>query len=369
VEEKTPPSKEKRRAVIAGMWRRLEVKKNICSSAIAVTLTLASPAMTQTPYNNASVQPAGTQVSQQSGEGSKWQNVGVGLGTVAGNILYIPAKLAYGILGGITGGASYVITGGNQQTANTVWRSTLGGDYVLTPDMITGQEPIHFSGPTTTGPVPSDNITERHQLVSEKLPRPNHIWVYNFATRLTDVPSDSSMTSELSEESTPQTAEQIEIGRQLGGEIAKELVADIQGMGLPAEEASSGTSPQVNDIVIRGYFLSIEQGSTGQRFVIGFGSGSSELKTAVEGYQMTPQGLRKLGSGTVSSASRKTPGIIVPAVVAAATANPIGLIVVGGTKIYGEASGSSRMQGRAKKTADEIAEQLRIRFQEQGWIS
>ena len=58
-----------------------------------------------------------------------------------------------------------------------------------------------------------------------------------------------------------------------------------------------------------------------------------------------------------------------PAVVAAATANPIGLIVVSGTKIYGEVSGSSKVQGRAKKTADEIAEQLRIRFQEQGWIS
>lgn len=345
------------------------MKKTACLLAVVVAGTIALPAMAQTPYNNAGVQPVNAQVSQPSDGGVNWKDVGVGVGTVTGNILYVPAKLAYGILGGIMGGASYVITGGNQQTANTVWRSTLGGDYVLTPDMITGQTPIHFSGPTTTAPVPSGNITERQQLVNEKLPRPNHIWVYNFATRLADVPADSSVTDELSGESTPQTAEQIETGRQLGAQIAKELVADIQGMGLPAEEASSETSPQVNDIVIRGYLLSIEQGSTAKRFVIGFGSGSSELKTAVEGYQMTPRGLRKLGSGTVSSESRKTPGIVVPAVVAAATANPIGLIVVGGTKIYGEASGSSKVQGRAKKTADEIAEQLRIRFQEQGWIS
>jgi hypothetical protein len=51
-----------------------------------------------------------------------------------------------------------------------------------------------------------------------------------------------------------------------------------------------------------------------------------------------------------------------------ATANPIGLIVVGGAKIYSETSGRSGLEGRAKATADEIAEQLRIRFQDRGWI-
>jgi hypothetical protein len=48
--------------------------------------------------------------------------------------------------------------------------------------------------------------------------------------------------------------------------------------------------------------------------------------------------------------------------------NPIGLIVVGGTKIYGEASGRSGLEDRAKATADAIAEQLNIRFQDRGWI-
>jgi len=42
--------------------------------------------------------------------------------------------------------------------------------------------------------------------------------------------------------------------------------------------------------------------------------------------------------------------------------------VVGGAKIYGETSGRSGLEGRAKATADEIAEQLRMRFQDRGWI-
>src|SRR5262249_11161355 len=60
--------------------------------------------------------------------------------------------------------------------------------------------------------------------------------------------------------------------------------------------------------------------------------------------------------------------IIVPAAVTIATGNPVGLIVVGGAKLYGAASGRSGLEGRAKATADEIAAQLKIRFQDRGWI-
>ena len=60
--------------------------------------------------------------------------------------------------------------------------------------------------------------------------------------------------------------------------------------------------------------------------------------------------------------------MVVPAAVAIASGNPIGLIVVGGLKVYWEASGRNTLEGRAKATADEIAEQLKIRFQDRGWI-
>jgi hypothetical protein len=60
--------------------------------------------------------------------------------------------------------------------------------------------------------------------------------------------------------------------------------------------------------------------------------------------------------------------MVVPTAVLIATANPIGVIVVAGAKIYGEASGGSGLDGRGKATADEISEQLRIRFQDRGRI-
>jgi hypothetical protein len=43
------------------------------------------------------------------------------------------------------------------------------------------------------------------------------------------------------------------------------------------------------------------------------------------------------------------------AVVAVASGNPVGLMVSSGMKIYGEASGKSKLEGRAKATAGEIA--------------
>jgi hypothetical protein len=196
--------------------------------------------------------------------------------------------------------------------------------------------------------------------------------VYNFVANPADMPADSSIGGQVGAPSTPPTAAEIEQGRQLGALIASDLVANIQEMGLSAVQAGPGSSPQNGDGVIRGYIVSTEGGGARnmvKRMVIGFGAGTAEMDTVVEGYVMTPQGLRKLGSGTLTASGNKTPGLVVPAAVAIATANPVGLIVVGGLKIYGAASGRSGLEGRAKSTAGAISDELKIRFQDRGWIS
>jgi hypothetical protein len=148
------------------------MKKVTCLLAMVAAVASALPAMAQTPAQTPNVTAPSSnnvvggsstgqaQVPQPPDGNVNWTGVGIGAGTVAGNVLYVPAKLVYGILGGITGGASYLLTGGNTQTANTIWRSSLGGDYVLTPDMVAGQKPVHFSGPTMTPaePAPSTSM-------------------------------------------------------------------------------------------------------------------------------------------------------------------------------------------------------------------
>jgi len=201
------------------------------------------------------------------------------------------------------------------------------------------------------------------------MPRPHHIWVYDFAATPAEVPAGSALAGQHDEHPTPQTAEQIATGRKMGELIATQLVEEIFNMGLLAKKASSDTKPEINDLVIRGYLLSIDEGDSTKRVAIGFGSGASQLTAAVEGFQMTAQGLRKLGSGTVDSGGGKTPGGAVGVAALIVTGNPVGLIVGGGVKAYGEYSGSAKIEGRAKAIAKEIAEKIKPKFQEQGWIN
>jgi len=218
----------------------------------------------------------------------------------------------------------------------------------------------------------STKVTNQTPMVAPGLARPNQIWVYDFVAAPADMPSNSSLNGQVGAPTKPPTAEELETGRKFGKMIAERLVKDIQDMGMPAIEAGPNSSPQVGDAIIRGYIVSTEGGGAGsfaKRMVIGFGAGTAEMDTVVEGFAVTPHGLRRLGSGTLSSSGNKSPGLIVPAAVAIAAANPVGLIVVGGLKIAGAATGRSGLEGRAKATADEIAAHLKVRFQDRGWIS
>jgi len=211
-------------------------------------------------------------------------------------------------------------------------------------------------------------ITERNEIVTEKVPKPDHIWVYDFAAAAADLPPDSVLAGQVSAHSKPQTSEQIATGRKVGAEIAADLVKQIQAMGMPAEHATSKTKPQINDIVIHGYLVSVVAGSEKKRIAIGFGSGASELKVAAEGFQMTDHGLRKLGGGSTDSTGGKMPGADLGVVGLIAMHNPIGLIVSTGVKVHDEKTGKSTLGGRAEDNAKEIASVLRQRFEEQGWI-
>jgi hypothetical protein len=121
---------------------------NVKLFGLMLALAVAIPvgAMAQT----AGVPASAPQVQQPPEGGVDWSGVGIGAATVAADVVYVPTKVVYALLGGITGGAGWAVTGGNTQVSDTIWRSSLGGDYVLTPAMVRGDEPIHFSGPTQT---------------------------------------------------------------------------------------------------------------------------------------------------------------------------------------------------------------------------
>src|SRR5439155_6170962 len=74
------------------------------------------------------------------------EDAGWGSLTVLSNAVYMPAKIVYATLGGLTGGLAFALTAGDLQTAETVWVTTMGGTYVITTRMLQGEEPIAFAG-------------------------------------------------------------------------------------------------------------------------------------------------------------------------------------------------------------------------------
>ena len=93
------------------------------------------------------------------------EDAGWGSLTVLSNVVYMPAKLCYATLGGLTGGLAFALTGGDLQTAETVWVTTMGGTYVITPSMLQGQEPIAFSGtPAASGTTADTRSVEEQPL-------------------------------------------------------------------------------------------------------------------------------------------------------------------------------------------------------------
>jgi Domain of unknown function (DUF4410) len=210
------------------------------------------------------------------------------------------------------------------------------------------------------------SVTGRQPYEGSRLARPDRIIVYDFAASASDLPVGYDPA--VAAPAASQTPDDASLGRKLGAEVAKNLVSELQGMGLPAVQATGQAPPRVGDVTIVGYFVSVDPGSVDKRFAIGFGSGAAELKTVVEGYLMTAKGLRRLGSGELSSTGPTGPGEALPLAMAVASGNPLGLIVSNVAKVGGEESGGSTIEGSAKRTAKEIAERLKAAAQRQGWI-
>ena len=211
-------------------------------------------------------------------------------------------------------------------------------------------------------------VSSRQQLVTEQLARPTTIWVTDFTAFPNEFPAASAIRGEHRPITTPQTTRQTAVARQVGADISAQVIEEIRSMGLSCERATVGTQMRVNDIYLRGYLLTVDEGSATKRMIFGFGFGSSELRTLVEGFQATPAGFRKIGSETVDAGGSRTPGMALAGGIMIATANPVGLIVSSGMKFASEATGRSKLKGRARATAKLVADELRIQFKANGWI-
>jgi hypothetical protein len=61
-------------------------------------------------------------------------------------VIYGPFKIAFAIVGGVTGGLTYLFSGGDTDAAMSVWGTSVYGTYVITPDHLKGDKAVRFFG-------------------------------------------------------------------------------------------------------------------------------------------------------------------------------------------------------------------------------
>jgi hypothetical protein len=80
------------------------------------------------------------------GERGTAAQFGLGTGVALVNMVYGPAKVFYALIGGLTAGFAYAVTGGRQEVALEILYPTMRGDYAVMPEHLLGQQPLRFSG-------------------------------------------------------------------------------------------------------------------------------------------------------------------------------------------------------------------------------
>ncbi len=71
---------------------------------------------------------------------------GLGVGSVLASLVYGPVKMTYATLGSLTGGFAYLLTGGRLDVPREIIQPAVRGDYVVTPEHLTFNQPLLFVG-------------------------------------------------------------------------------------------------------------------------------------------------------------------------------------------------------------------------------
>jgi hypothetical protein len=214
------------------------------------------------------------------------------------------------------------------------------------------------------------NVQETYEIANAGMPTPNPVLIYNFAVSPDDVKQNASIFAKVERkiENNSQTAEEVQLGREVSDALATELTQKIKDLGLYPVRADQSLQVPAEAILITGYFVDIDEGNRLERNAIGLGMGKSQLDSKVRVLAPSPSGYRELIAFDAHADSGDMPGAAVmgPAGAAAGAGTAAVLAtnaVAGGVKSYKSASAE-----QAKKMADKIAAQLSQYFAQQGWI-
>jgi hypothetical protein len=204
----------------------------------------------------------------------------------------------------------------------------------------------------------------------EQLARPNRVLVHNFAITPQEVqldPVGSAITSEI--DGTADSAQERQTGRAVADALARHLVSRINAMGLNAQRASGPVPSTGTDLLIVGQLVSIDEGNAAERMIIGLGAGRSDVQAHVQVYETVSGRRIAVESMTGSDKSSLMPGAAETMGVGAVTGHLLVSTAITAVSQTANQTLSANVDSEAGNLGDQIADQLKTLFVNQGWIT
>jgi hypothetical protein len=205
-------------------------------------------------------------------------------------------------------------------------------------------------------------------------PRPDRILIYDFAVSPDEVKLDTGLSAELMDRykhlqsGSARTAQELKIGHTVANVVAAELVKQIQSYGLWAERAMGYPVSKGKTLIVKGQFLSIDEGNRTERVVIGFGAGRTDVQANVQVYEMTAEGQKEVESLRASGESGAKPGMAEMMGIGALTHHLLASTLVSGSLSTAGELKFETVESDGRRLGDKIAAQLGQYFVSQGWI-
>jgi hypothetical protein len=106
---------------------------------------------------------AGTARAEEARERNIAAHYGLGVGAGLCSLVYGPVKILYATLGTVTAGLAWALTGGRSDVAGEIMTASVRGDYVVTPENLTFNEPLQFTGREGALDKPADETSDSNE--------------------------------------------------------------------------------------------------------------------------------------------------------------------------------------------------------------
>ena len=214
---------------------------------------------------------------------------------------------------------------------------------------------------------------QQEKMAATELPRPDHILVYDFAVTPDEVELDKGLSADLMQKyrehkGSSRTAEEIKVGHKVAETVAAELVNHIRSYGLMAERAFGLPQAKGKVLMVKGQFLTIDEGNRTERVAIGLGAGRTSVQANVQVYEITPEGRKEVDSLRGTAKSGRKPGMGEMMGLGAIAGHLLASTVVSGALAAGTEMTSATVEADGKRLAKNIAKDLGKFFVDQGWI-